>query len=65
MCLQSETIARFLLNKHGDLYFLLQNNSVHILSSLTLFSIGRKKDTDESKPFLRDYTNALRPRRFK
>ena len=31
----SETIARFLLDKHGDLYFLLQNNSVHILSSLT------------------------------
>ena len=28
--LDSEINARFLLNEHGDLYFLLHNNSVHI-----------------------------------
>ena len=29
--LDSEIIVRFLLNEHGDLYFLLHNNSVHIV----------------------------------
>ena len=29
--LDSEISARFLLNEHGDLYFLLHNNSVHIV----------------------------------
>ena len=29
--LDSEINARFLLNEHGDLYFLLHNNSVHIV----------------------------------
>ena len=27
----SEINVRFLLNEHGDLYFLLHNNSVHIV----------------------------------
>ena len=29
--LGSEINVRFLLNEHGDLYFLLHNNSVHIV----------------------------------
>ena len=29
--LDSETNVRFLLNEHGDLQFLLHNNSVHII----------------------------------
>ena len=29
--LDSEIHVRFLLNEHGDLYFLLHNNSVHIV----------------------------------
>ena len=29
--LDSEINVRFLLNEHGDLYFLLPNNSVHII----------------------------------
>ena len=29
--LNSEVNARFLLNGHGNLYFLLHNNSVHII----------------------------------
>ena len=29
--LDSEINVRLLLNKHGDLYFLLHNNSVHIV----------------------------------
>ena len=29
--LDSEINAHFLLNEHGDLYFLLHNNSVHIV----------------------------------
>ena len=29
--LDSEINVRFLLNEHGDLYFLLHNNSVHII----------------------------------
>ena len=47
----SELNARFLLNKHGYLYFLLLNNSVHaILFDLKIFKkiIGRKKDIGES-----------------
>ena len=28
--LDGEINARFLLNQHGDLYFLLHNNSMHI-----------------------------------
>ena len=38
--LDSEMNVRFLLNEHGDLYFLLHNNSVHIVF---LNFIGRKK----------------------
>ena len=47
----SELNARFLLNKHGNLYFLLLNNSVHvILFDLKIFKklSERKKDKDES-----------------
>ena len=46
--LHSEINVRFLLNEHGDIYFLLHNNSVHIV--LLNFKenkkkiIGRKKD---------------------
>ena len=29
--LNSEINARFLLNEHGNLYFLLHNNNVHII----------------------------------
>ena len=29
--LDSEIKTRFLLNEHGNLYFLLHNNSVHII----------------------------------
>ena len=72
----SELNARFLLNKHGNLYFLLLNNSVHvILFDLKIFkklSEGKKiKVKACTKPLLWDakydhnYTNALRPRRFK
>ena len=49
--LDSEINVRFLLNEHGDLYFLLHNNGVHIIL-LNLKEnknfIGRKKDIDES-----------------
>ena len=31
MMLDSEINVRFLLNEHGDLYFLLHNNSVHTI----------------------------------
>ena len=45
--LDSEINVRFLLNEHGDLYFLLHNNSVHIVflnlkENLKNF-VGRKK----------------------
>ena len=50
--LDSEIEARFLLNEHGDLYFLLYNNSAHVI----LFNLKknlkklseRKKDIAES-----------------
>ncbi len=72
----SELNARFLLNKHGYLYFLLLNNSVHvILFDLKIFKkLSERKKTWVkacTKPLLwdakydRNYTNALRPRRFK
>jgi len=46
--LDSEINAPFLLNKHGDLYFLLQKNIVHIILFNCLkiqkkFSEGKKK----------------------
>ena len=49
--LDSEINARFLLNGHGDLYFLLHNNTVHTIL-LIFFKeiknfIGRKKDIGE------------------
>ena len=49
--LDSEINVRFLLNEHGDLYFLLHNNSVHIVvlnlkENLKIFS-GGKKDIGE------------------
>ena len=37
--LDSKINVRFLLNEHGDLYFLLHNNSVHII----LFNLKRLK----------------------
>ena len=37
--LDSEINVRFLLNEHGDLYFLLHNNSVHIV----LLNLKEKK----------------------
>ena len=48
----SELNVRFLLNEHGDLYFLLHNNSVHIVllnlkENLKILSEG-KKDIGES-----------------
>ena len=49
--LDSEINAHFLLNEHGDLYFLLHNNSVHIVPlnlKKTKKFIGSKKDLDES-----------------
>ena len=52
--LDSEIKARFLLNEHGDLYFLLHNNSAHVI----LFNLKKflknlsegKKDIVESVP---------------
>ena len=45
--LDGEINVLFLLNEHSDLYFLSQNNSVHIILSLILKkmkkSIGQKK----------------------
>ena len=51
--LGSEIKARFLLNEHGNLYFLLHNNSPHVIllnlnKSLRNLSEGKKKDTAES-----------------
>ena len=43
--LDSELNARFLLNKHGNLYFLLLNNSVHII----LFILKIFKKLSEGK----------------
>ena len=45
--LDSEINVRFLLNEHGDLYFLLHNNSVHIVllnlkENLKILSEGKK-----------------------
>ena len=45
--LDSEINVRFLLNGHGDLYFLLHNNSVHIIllnleENLKKLSEGKK-----------------------
>ena len=50
--LDSEINVRFLLNEHGDLYFLLHNNSVHIVllnlkEKEKILSEG-KKDIGES-----------------
>ena len=42
--LDSEINVRFILNEHGDLYFLLHNNSVHIV----LLNLKGKKDIGES-----------------
>ena len=49
--LDSEINARFLLNGHGDLYFLLHNNIIYTIllclkKNLKKF-IGGKKDKDE------------------
>ena len=79
--LDSEINVPFLLKKHGDLYFLLHKNIVHIIH-FNFSKIPKKlsegnKDIVESvrkKPFLQhanydqennNSTNALRPRRFK
>ena len=45
--LDSEINARFLLNEHGDPYFLLHNNSVHIV--LLNFKRKLKKILSEGK----------------
>ena len=77
--LNSEINVSFLLNELGDLHFLSHDNSVHIilfnLKKIKTF-IGQKKYIAERvpKPLLwnanyngknNDYTNSLRPRRFK
>ena len=70
--LDSQINVRFLLNELGDLYFLLPNNSVHIM----LFKlIGRKKVKTCKKTVTlghanynrknNDHMNTLRSRRFK
>ena len=46
--LDGEINVRFLLNEHGDLYFLLHNNSVHIVllnlkENLKILSEGKKE----------------------
>ena len=43
--LDSELNARFLLNKHGNLYFVLLNNSVHVI----LFDLKIFKKLSEGK----------------
>ena len=74
--LDSEINVHFLLNEHGDLYFLLHNNSVHIVLLNLKFCRKEKKIQAKecTKPLLcdavydrknNDSTNALRPRRFK
>ena len=78
--LDSEINVHFLLNEHGDQYFLLHNNSVHIillnLKKTKKFYRKEKKIQAKAcmKPLLcdanydpksNDSTNALRPRRFK
>ena len=47
--LDNEINVRFLLKEHGDLYFLLHNNSVHIVllnlkEKEKILSEGKKKD---------------------
>ena len=75
--LDIEINIRFLLNEHGDLYFLLHNNSVHIvLLNLKKTKKFYRKEKKKAcmKPLLcyanydrknNDSTNALRPRRLK
>ena len=78
--LDSEINVLFLLNEHVDLYFLLLNNSVHIiflnLKKFKKILLEGKKDIGESvqKNVLlnanydrenNDYANALSPCRFK
>ena len=78
--LDSEINVRFLLNEHGNLYFLLHNDSVSIIlldlkKNKKNLSEGKKTWVKEcTKPLLCDVnydrenidsTNALRPRRFK
>ena len=48
--LDSEINVRFLLNEHGDLYFLSLNNSAHIIpvNVTKKKTYLRKKDTGES-----------------
>ena len=43
--LDSEIKASFLLNKHGDLYFLLHNKSAHVI----LFDLEKLKHLSEGK----------------
>ena len=77
--LDSEIYVPFSSNEHGDLYFLMHNNSVHIfffnLHVIKKDLSDRKKDIGESvqKTVLfnanydrenNDYTNPLRPRHF-
>ena len=69
----SEINVRFLLNEHGDLYFLLHNNSVHII----FLNLKEKKryrwKSAQNRYFVMQImtrennhsTNALPPRRFK
>ena len=69
--------ARFLLNEHGNLFLLLNNSVPVILFNLTedkKKSYRKEKDISESvhktvkfwdANYDLNYTNALRPRRFK
>ena len=45
---ESEINVRFLLNEHGDLYFLLHNNSVHIV----LLNLKEKFQKNSSVTFI-------------
>ena len=78
--LDSEISVLFLLNEHGDLYFLLLNNSVHInffksKKFKRFLSEGKKIQVEACKKYVlwnanydrenNDYANALRPRGFK
>ena len=44
--LDSKLNAHFLLNKHSDLYFLLHNNSAHVI---ILFNLKKLKKLSEGK----------------
>ena len=78
--LDSEINVPFLFNENGDLYFLSHNNSAHIVvfnlkKCIKFYRKEKKIEVNEcTKPLLfdanydhenNDYTNDLRPLRFK